>query len=92
MLDRTYYAHNEMEWGIWRAQFCQKLKHRVVVEAYWNCWGPAEPEQEWLDRNRLYSLKYNPNCATGDQESVTREIQHCARRLWWKGLGLIRFA
>lgn len=31
---------------------------------------------------RLYSLKYNPDCSTGHPESVTQEIQHCARQLW----------
>lgn len=54
----AYYAHNEMELGIWRAE-----RHQMRAKAYRreylrNC-EPSEPEEEWDDRNRLYSAKTN---------------------------------
>lgn len=66
--ERSFVKSSSIEW-LWR---------RVGIVGN----RPAEPEEEWLDRNRLYSLKYNPNCSTGHPESVTREIQHCAWQLW----------
>ncbi|KAH7323206.1 Fructosamine kinase-domain-containing protein [Stachybotrys elegans] len=54
----AYYGHNEMELGIWRAE-----RHGLRAEVYRseyrrNC-RPSEPEEEWDDRNRLYSAKTN---------------------------------
>lgn len=54
----VYYAHNEMELGIWRAQ-----RHRLCDEAFRQAYlrhaEPSEPRDEWDDRNRLYSAKTN---------------------------------
>lgn len=51
------YAHNEYELGMWR---------RVVVkfdQPYIKCYRSlvksSEPENQWDDRNRLYSIKFN---------------------------------
>lgn len=54
----VYYAHNEMELGIWRAE-----RHRLRAEEYRNeyfkNYEPSEPMEECDDRNRLYSAKTN---------------------------------
>jgi len=50
------YAHNEYELGMWRrpsikfsrAHFRQYLRHMA----------PSEPKEQWDDRNRLYSIKF----------------------------------
>ncbi|MCJ1381209.1 hypothetical protein MMC17_004318 [Xylographa soralifera] len=59
----SYYAHNEMELEIWRVIYAEKLGASEYREAYLRKYPPAEPVAEWDDRNRLYSLKYNLNCA-----------------------------
>lgn len=54
----AYFAHNEMELGIWRAE-----RHQLRAEAYrreyLRNYEISEPEDEWDDRNRLYSAKTN---------------------------------
>ena len=54
----AYYAHNEMELGIWRAERHQ-LKAKPYRREYLRHYEPSEPEEEWDDRNRLYSAKTN---------------------------------
>ncbi|KAL2112893.1 hypothetical protein VUR80DRAFT_6172 [Thermomyces stellatus] len=54
----AYYGHNEMELGIWRAERHQ-LKAKVYRREYLRNCDPSEPEDEWDDRNRLYSAKTN---------------------------------
>lgn len=54
----VYYAHNEMELGIWRAER-HKLREKVFRREYLRHFEPSEPEEEWDDRNRLYSAKTN---------------------------------
>lgn len=54
----AYYGHNEMELGIWRAQRHQ-LKAKVYRREYLRNCDPSEPEDEWDDRNLLYSAKTN---------------------------------
>lgn len=52
----VYYAHNEMELGIWRAAR-HNLRKNVFHQEYLRHIGPSEPKEEWDDRNRLYSAK-----------------------------------
>ncbi|KAI3393387.1 hypothetical protein diail_4316 [Diaporthe ilicicola] len=54
----AYYAHNEMELGIWRAER-HKLRDEVYRQEYFRNFEPSEPKEEWDDRNRLYSAKTN---------------------------------
>ncbi|KAH6677028.1 Fructosamine kinase-domain-containing protein [Plectosphaerella plurivora] len=54
----TYYGHNEMELGIWRAERHQ-LKAKAYRREYLRNHEASEPEDEWDDRNRLYSAKTN---------------------------------
>lgn len=56
----AYYAHDEMEMGIWRAQFCQAFAQEKYLE-------------EWEDRSRLYRMKNNLNYGAGHPGSITRE-------------------
>ncbi|KAL9044065.1 MAG: hypothetical protein Q9214_002772 [Letrouitia sp. 1 TL-2023] len=69
----SYYAHNEMELGIWRCQWRQFFREQVYSRNYKRNFEAAEPIEEWDDRNRLYSLKYNLNYSGGHPGSVTRE-------------------
>lgn len=39
----AYYAHDEMEMGIWRAQSWQAFAQEKHVEAYWRLFAPTEP-------------------------------------------------
>ncbi|KAF3014722.1 hypothetical protein E8E14_007845 [Neopestalotiopsis sp. 37M] len=54
----VYYAHNEMELGIWRAERHQ-LKAEVYRNEYLKNYDASEPKGEWDDRNILYSTKTN---------------------------------
>ncbi|KAI0202547.1 Fructosamine kinase-domain-containing protein [Astrocystis sublimbata] len=71
-----YYAHNEMEIGIWRVVFAQKLGAPAYRDAYLKQYPPAEPTREWDDRNRLYSLKCNLNWSATDPGIITRKIAY----------------
>lgn len=51
------YAHNEYELGMWRrdvVKFGQPYikRYQILVKS-------SEPEEQWDDRNRLYSIKFN---------------------------------
>ena len=52
----AYYAHNEMELGMWRTEH-HRLKAKVYKREYMRNMEPSEPIEEWDDRNRLYSVK-----------------------------------
>ncbi|KAI8628878.1 vegetative incompatibility protein 4 [Xylariaceae sp. FL1651] len=54
----AYYAHNEMELGIWRTERHQ-LRAKIFRREYARHFNPSEPEEEWDDRNLLYSAKTN---------------------------------
>ena len=69
----SYYAHNEMDLGIWRCQWGQYFREQVYSRSYLKNYEAAEPAQEWDDRNRLYSLKYNLNYSAGHPENITRQ-------------------
>lgn len=69
----SYYAHNEMELGIWRCQWGQFFRAQVYSRSYMRNYEAADPTEEWDDRNRLYSLKYNLNYSGGHPGNVTRQ-------------------
>ena len=51
----AWYAHHEFELGIWRCDFTKFGKEYLL--AYLKRFPASEPEEEFEDRNRLYSLK-----------------------------------
>ena len=55
----AYYAHNEMELGMWRCERHQISKDRAYTEEYLKYFPPSEPTDQWDDRNRLYCVKMN---------------------------------
>ena len=52
----SYYAHNEMELGIWRTDH-HRMKSEAYTQEYLRVMKPSEPRDQWDDRNRLYSCK-----------------------------------
>ncbi|KAL8736837.1 MAG: hypothetical protein Q9181_002280 [Wetmoreana brouardii] len=53
----AFYAHNEYELGTWRRQ---EVKFgRTYFIQYFRNMPPSEPAEQWDDRIRLYSLKFN---------------------------------
>ena len=54
----AYYAHNEMEIGMWRC-VRHKINNKAYTRAYLRAYPPSEPVDEWNYRNRLYSIKMN---------------------------------
>jgi fructosamine-3-kinase len=54
----SFYAHNEMEIGIWRCSY-SKMHLRGSAKTYFRNYGMSEPAEEWDDRNRMYSVYYD---------------------------------
>jgi hypothetical protein len=52
----SYYAHNEMELGIWRTEH-HRMKAKAYRKEYLRNFPPSDPVDEWDDRNRLYCTK-----------------------------------
>ena len=54
----AYYAHHEMEIGMWR---CERhaIRDKRFKNAYLDQMPKSEPVAEWDDRNRLYCVKMN---------------------------------
>lgn len=69
----SYYAHNEMELGQWRTEFCWYLRSEVFMDFYLKNYPPAEPAAEFDDRNRLYSLKSTFNYSAGHPGCLARQ-------------------
>jgi protein-ribulosamine 3-kinase len=68
----SYYAHNEMELGIWREEW-NGFRRKSYIQAYLRDFPPAEPVEEFDDRNRLYNIKYNLNYSAGYPGAITRQ-------------------
>lgn len=68
----SYYAHNEMDLGIWRSACGQHFRSDAYTREYLRNFPAAEPVEEFDDRNRLYSLKYNLNYSAGHPGSAMR--------------------
>nr|KMM68489.1 hypothetical protein CPAG_04816 [Coccidioides posadasii RMSCC 3488] len=58
----SFYAHNEYEIGNWRAPR-HRLSDKVYVKNYRRFYPVSEPEDDWDDRNLLYSLRYDLGAA-----------------------------
>jgi protein-ribulosamine 3-kinase len=69
----SYYAHNEMELSHWRVEFASHLRSKVYLKQYLRNYPPAEPGDEFDDRNRLYSLKASFNYSAGHPGSFLRK-------------------
>ena len=54
----AYYAHNEMEIGMWRCAR-HRINSKVFFREYLRNVPPSEPAEEWDDRNRIYCVKMN---------------------------------
>lgn len=52
----SFYAHHEMELGMWRTAH-HRMKDKVYKQEYLKRMKPSDPVEEWDDRNRLYSVK-----------------------------------
>jgi protein-ribulosamine 3-kinase len=52
----VFYAHNEMEMGMWRVQHHQ-MKAKVYRKEYIKHFKKSEPVEEWDDRICLYGVK-----------------------------------
>jgi protein-ribulosamine 3-kinase len=72
----SYYGHNEMDLGIWRSACGQHFRSKAYTRNYLRNFPAAEPGEEFDDRNRLYSLKYNLNYSAGHPGSVTRQTAY----------------
>lgn len=53
----SYYAHNEMEFAIWRCTHRGMHNRGYEEEYYRHHINKSEPKDEWDDRIRLYSVK-----------------------------------
>jgi fructosamine-3-kinase len=68
-----YYGHNEMDLGQWRADFCSHLRSKIYTRHYLRNYPPAEPVEEFDDRNRLYSMKSTINYSAGHPGCIVRQ-------------------
>lgn len=58
----SYYAHNEMELGIWRTDH-HRMKSKAYKIEYMRNFEASEHVDECDDRNRLYSVKTQLMCS-----------------------------
>lgn len=54
----AYYAHNEMEIGMWRC-VRHRINAKIFTRQYLREFPVSEPVEEWDDRNRIYCVKMN---------------------------------
>ena len=54
----SYYAHSEMEIGMWRCER-HRIRAKVYKREYLRNVTISEPADEWDDRNRIYCVKMN---------------------------------
>ncbi|KAL7801490.1 Fructosamine kinase domain-containing protein [Trichoderma afarasin] len=77
----SFWAHNEYELGNWRPE--RNKFTRRYFQAYHSHIPKAEPEEDYDDRNALYSLRFNLHAAAlfPNQESFVRMAIDEIRRL-----------
>ena len=68
------YAHNEMEFGIWRCSWATYFWRPIYKQFYQRHIAPSEPVEEWDDRNRLYSIHSYLNESAGHPGSGSRQM------------------
>lgn len=68
----SYYAHNEMDLGLWRWNSTMTK----FTETYCQMFKPSEPIEEFDDRNKLYSVKtklnYSADHSSSDSQAMRR--------------------
>lgn len=69
----SFYAHNELDIGMWRRYGTQNFGQQYLEE-YNHQFPPSEPRHEFDDRNRLYSLKFDLNHSAGNPGDVARNV------------------
>ncbi|OAQ65121.1 protein kinase-like (PK-like) [Pochonia chlamydosporia 170] len=69
----SFFAHNELEVAMWRRYGAQNLGQTYLAE-YKLHFPPAEPEAEFDDRSRLYSLKFDLNHSSGHPGDMARDV------------------
>lgn len=71
----SFWGHNEMDLGLWRADLCSHLRsnYQVHTRSYLRHFAATEPVNEFDDRNRLYSLKGTLNYSAGHPNSMVRQ-------------------
>ena len=72
----AYYAHNEMEIGMWRC-VRHKINAKVFTRQYLRTFPPSEPAEEWDDRNRLYCVKMNMVHSAHHKGDIVRQTLVC---------------
>jgi fructosamine-3-kinase len=63
----SFYAHNELELGMWHRYGVRNLG-RPYLDEYKQRFPLSKPQEEFDDRNRLCSLKYDLNHSAGVAE------------------------
>lgn len=53
----VFYGHNEVDIGMWRRDVVHFGK--THIREYLRNFPPSEPKDQWDDRNRLYSIKFD---------------------------------
>lgn len=56
-----FYAHNEYEFGMWRSE--NVPFGRPHYRQYFRHVPPSEPKDQWDDRNKVYSIKFEVTCS-----------------------------
>lgn len=67
----SFYAHNEMELGLWRWNETMP----GFTESYLRHFEKSEPKEEWDDRNRLYSVKSKLNMSADHPDEDGRKMR-----------------
>jgi len=92
----SVYAHNEMEFGTWRASWACHFNSPIYMRLYQRHIEPSEPVDEWDDRNRLYSVHIYLNDSAGHPGSISRATAYndmlylCEKYAPLEGLGTYR--
>lgn len=68
----AYYAHNEMEIGMWRCTR-HRINEEIFTRQYLREFPKSEPVEEWDDRNRLYCVKMNAIHSAHHKGDVVRQ-------------------
>lgn len=69
----SFYAHNELDIAMWRRYGVQNLG-KAYIAAYATHFPPAEPKNQFDDRSRLYSLKFDLNHSSGHPGDTARDV------------------
>ncbi|KFA47239.1 hypothetical protein S40293_05510 [Stachybotrys chartarum IBT 40293] len=69
----SLYAHNELEVGSFRRYGKQNFG-QSYVEDYKKAFPPSHPQDEFDDRHRLYSLKYDLGHSAGNAGNDSRKV------------------